>query len=55
MTEFRFVIGERDFDDDEIYTCRCCVCEKEFLGYKRRVICKKCSELASADKGQTNG
>lgn len=21
----------------------CCVCQKEFLGHKRRVVCKKCA------------
>lgn len=38
---------ERDFPEDYghengQYQNRCCVCNNLFLGYKRRVVCKKC-------------
>lgn len=26
------------------YTCKCCVCEKTFMGNKHRVVCKTCAE-----------
>lgn len=27
------------------YECRCCECDQTFIGHKRRVICKACSNL----------
>ena len=26
------------------YLCLCCECDRPFVGHKRRVVCKKCSE-----------
>lgn len=41
--------SERDWPEDflhenGLYNNWCCGCQKTFLGYKRRVICKLCSE-----------
>jgi hypothetical protein len=40
--------SERDWPEDfphenGVYNNWCCSCKKNFLGYKRRVICKLCS------------
>lgn len=29
------------------YACHCVVCHKPFMGHKRRVVCKVCSEPSS--------
>lgn len=31
------------------YQCRCCNCEKYFIGYKRRVQCKKCAKISELE------
>ena len=40
-------LGARDWEEDTKkphgnYTNRCCVCGEQFIGFRRRVICKKC-------------
>jgi hypothetical protein len=25
------------------YQCLCCICEQEFIGHKRRVVCRVCA------------
>lgn len=48
------VDSERDWPEDFSqengnYSCTCHKCGEEFIGYKRRVICKLCSALVPAD------
>jgi hypothetical protein len=31
------------------YFCKCCHCDSDFIGHKRRVICKKCHAELLAD------
>ena len=40
--------GPKDWPEDYgyengTYTCKCCECDGLFIGYKRRVVCKECS------------
>jgi len=40
--------GSRDWPEDATYEngsyfCICCICNCEFISYKRRIICKKCA------------
>lgn len=38
-----------DFSHENgMYYCRCCHCKSLFIGYKRRVVCRQCSDRASA-------
>ena len=57
---------EKDWQEDwhhenGQYYCRCVHCKEQFIGYKRRVVCKECStnlEKAStmmSDKGYEEG
>ena len=57
---------EKDWQEDwhrenGQYYCRCVHCKEQFIGYKRRVVCKECStnlEKAStmmSDKGYEVG
>ena len=57
---------EKDWQEDwhhenGMYYCRCVHCKEQFIGYKRRVVCKECStnlEKAStmmSDKGYEVG
>lgn len=43
LDDFNFL---KDWTDDStlgISNCICCICKEKFSGYKRRVICKECS------------
>ena len=36
-----------DFDKENgLYTCICNLCSSDFIGYKRRFICKECFNKA---------
>jgi NTP pyrophosphatase (non-canonical NTP hydrolase) len=35
--------AQRNWPDDELYSCQCSHCDNEFLGYKRRVVCHACA------------
>ncbi|KKN33990.1 hypothetical protein LCGC14_0798030 [marine sediment metagenome] len=35
------------------YFCRCCHCGKDFIGHKRRVVCKVCSTGSVKDTGES--
>ncbi len=44
----------RDWPEDAAhengnYLCRCCGCHETFIGYKRRVVCKVCSDRDAAE------
>ncbi len=49
MTNPELIRSPRDWVEDFShengnYVCQCCMCEKTFLGHKRRVVCQLCSE-----------
>lgn len=33
------------------YQCSCCICEQEFIGHKRRVVCKVCAGFDVPNQG----
>ena len=46
-------MDERSWDEDKNhengnYFCNCIRCGRQFIGHKRRVVCKSCSTLAAA-------
>ena len=45
---------EKDWPEDfphenGMYYCRCVHCKEQFIGYKRRVVCKECSIKPTKD------
>lgn len=37
---------QEDFEHENgNYTCTCCQCGSEFIGHKRRVICRICADV----------
>lgn len=53
VDEMKARATERDFPEEfshenGTYQCICMVCRKEFIGHKRRVVCKLCSKLVFA-------
>ncbi|RKZ71949.1 MAG: hypothetical protein DRQ48_01815 [Gammaproteobacteria bacterium] len=42
---------EEDFGlENGNYSCTCCYCKSQFIGYKRRVVCKECHDEIKATK-----
>ena len=46
----------RDWPDDfphenGTYSCRCITCDSEFIGHKRRFVCRECANRAAAHVG----
>ena len=37
------------FQENGSYLCNCMVCKEQFMGHKRRVVCKVCSDAAWYD------
>ena len=39
-----------DFEHENgMYYCRCVHCKEQFIGYKRRVVCKECDSKPKKD------
>ena len=52
LEERKAAASLHDWPDDFVhengnYECKCCSCDEHFLGHKRRVICRACSETKS--------
>ncbi len=43
--------GDTSYENGN-YLCRCCSCGEQFIGHKRRVTCRQCSNSKDADEGQ---
>lgn len=44
---------DRDWEEDFThengqYICHCCICDLNFIGYKRRAVCKSCAATPKA-------
>lgn len=50
------MLTPKDWPDDAMhengrYSCHCCNCGASFLGHKRRVMCRECSEKPQGTPG----